>query len=135
MVLASAPAAAAQGVSTAGIRGTVSAPLRPRLDAHVLVRHEGTGYDTEVRLSNGRFQIQGLEPGGPYAVTVRALGYAPQRVERVVLSLGEMREIVFALEPVATRLDDVAIVAQDGAGNRGRAGGGTGTTISRSSLE
>jgi hypothetical protein len=126
----------AQGVSTAGIRGTVSAPPRPHIDARIRVSHDATGYMAEAHLTNGRFFIPGLEPGGPYTVTVRALGFVPRRVERVTLALGEMRQLDIVLEPIAAKLDSVAVVA-DRAGSeaQGRADGGTGTTITESMLE
>src|SRR5437763_1106993 len=68
----------AQGVTTAGIQGSVRDVLGQDVDAAVHVRDIATGFSVDVRTSRGRFLVPGLESGGPYAVTVRALGFAPQ---------------------------------------------------------
>ena len=73
----------AQGVTTAGIRGQVRDERGPPIDAYVGVRHDATGRSVEVHAPSGRFVIDGLEPGGPYTVTIRALGYAPSRRSRI----------------------------------------------------
>ena len=90
-----AAAASGQGVSTAGIRGTVSAPPRQHVDGRVIVSNDATGSTAEARLTNGRFVIQRIDPGGPYSVSARALGFVPRHVEPVLLALGEMRQIDF----------------------------------------
>ena len=46
---------------------------------------------------------KGLEVGGPYTVTARALGFRRQPVEQVMLPLGQMLELDFALAPIAAR--------------------------------
>jgi hypothetical protein len=67
-------AAGAQGVTSAGIRGSVSGDDRRTVDARVNVSHDATGFSVEVHASGGRFLVQGLEPGGPYTITARGLG-------------------------------------------------------------
>ena len=125
----------AQGVSTAGIRGTVRADLRQHVDARIRVTHDATGFSVEVHAADGTFLVQGLEPGGPYTITARALGFAHQRVERVFLTLGELREIDFMLQSVAARLDTVIVSTQSGrTDRRAQNDAGTGTTISESLL-
>ena len=120
----------AQGVTSSGIRGTVG-PASV-IDARVRIRHEATGFSVEVQIASGRFLAQGLEPGGPYSVVVRALGFIPQRREGIWLTLGELRDVEFVLAPITTRLDPVAVVAVDRPDSR--ASGGTGTTITESQL-
>src|SRR5581483_4705528 len=71
-------AAGAQGVTSAGIHGTVRGSRGEAIDARVSVRDEASGYSVDVRAAGGRFLVQGLEPGGPYTVTVRSLGLVPQ---------------------------------------------------------
>ena len=126
----------AQGVTTAAIRGVVSGDQARNADVRVHIRHAATGFAVEVRASGGRFFVQGLEPGGPYVITARALGFVPQRQEIVALTLGEVREIHFVLQSVAVTLDAVTVVP-DTAAAYGAPGadGGTGTTISASLLE
>ena len=131
MLVSSGSAAIAQGVSTSGIRGTVRADAATAIQgARVRVTHTATGFAAEVEAQRGRFLIQGLEPGGPYTVTVRRLGYVPQRRERIFLKLGELIEMEFVLQQLSVQLDTVKVVASDdavyGAAHRH---GGTGTTI------
>ena len=121
----------AQGVTTAGIRGQLRAELRPQVDARIRVSHDPTGHAVEVRAPSGRFVIEGLEPGGPYTVSVRALGFAPWNRAGIHLTMGELREIDVVLRPVATTLDTMRAVVVQGV----RADGGTGTTVSERSLD
>lgn len=103
-MLALPAAGAAQGVTTAAIRGVVTAPGGTPGDARVDVRHEDTGVRTQARASGGRFLVPGLEPGGPYTVTVRSIGFAPQQRVGVMLALGEVTALRFELQPVVTQL-------------------------------
>jgi hypothetical protein len=125
----------AQGVTTAGIRGSVRDALGHAVDATVRVREIATGFSADVRAAHGRFLIQGLEPGGPYVVTARALGFAPQQRDAIVLTLGELREINFQMQPVAARMDTVTVAAPTSSLDRAHPGGGIGTLISESQLE
>ena len=130
------PAAiAAQAVTTAGIRGCVSGGGRETIDARVRVSDDATGFAVEARTAGCQFLIQGLEPGGSYTVVARSLGHELQRRERILLTLGETREIDFVLRPIAARLDTVSVVAQRLSADRIVVGGGTGTTISQSLVE
>jgi hypothetical protein len=136
LLLLISAAAGAQGVTTAGIRGGIRAEDRRDVDAHVRVVHNATGFSVDVRSRNGRFLVQGLEPGGPYTVTARGLGFISQRRDGVFLKLGELSEFQFELQPIATRLDTVTVVATGRpAYGSAHADGGTGTTISPSMLE
>ena len=121
----------AQGVTTAGIRGQLRAELRPQVDARIRVSHDPTGHAVEVHAPSGRFVIEGLEPGGPYTVSVRALGFAPWTRAGIHLTMGELREIDVVLRPVATKLDTMRAVVVQGV----RADGGTGTFLTERSLD
>ncbi|HZI41529.1 MAG TPA: carboxypeptidase regulatory-like domain-containing protein, partial [Gemmatimonadaceae bacterium] len=124
----------AQGIASSGIRGTIRADgadgARLLSGAYVNVTHSATGFPADVEARQGRFLIEGLEPGGPYVVTVRRLGFVAQRVEGVVLKLGEVLELDFVLRPVAAELDSVIVVANHES-SRGLpyARGGTAATI------
>src|SRR5688500_17983578 len=64
---AAIPAAGAQGIATAAIRGTVQSTSGGNLDgARVRVLNTATGVTTETRVRRGRFLLQGMEVGGPY---------------------------------------------------------------------
>src|SRR5438132_2323920 len=80
----------AQGVTTAAINGSVRAPTDGRLDgARVEAVNRATGFRVTTEVRGGRFSLAGLEIGVPYDVTVRQLGFAPQRRSRVYLGLGD----------------------------------------------
>lgn len=134
MILLASGRVRAQGVTTAGIRGTVRGDLGQTVEAIIRVSHDSTGFALEVRASDGHFLIQGLEPGGPYTITARALGFPPQRRERVYLELGAFRELSFVLQTLAAPLDTLVVSSQSM--ERGRGGGASvGTTISTSLLD
>src|SRR5688572_32896963 len=87
------PTAAAQGIATAAIRGSVQSTTGGDLDgARVRVLNTATGVTTETRVRRGRFLIQGMEVGGPYVVEVLHVGFSPQRTEPMFLTLGEPAE-------------------------------------------
>jgi hypothetical protein len=110
MSLAPMVAARAQGVTTAGIHGTVRGSQGQTIDAQVSVHHEATGFVVEVRAAaGGQFLVPGLEPGGPYTVTARALGFLAQRRADVYVELGTMQTLDLVLEPIAAKLDPVVV--------------------------
>lgn len=129
--VATAAGLEAQGITTAGMRGQVRDERGPPVDAYVLVRHDATGRSVDVHAPSGRFVISGLEPGGPYTVTVRALGYAPSIRPRIHLTLGELRDVDVVMRSIAATLDTMRVAATPAA----QADGGTGTTITERSLD
>ena len=123
----------AQGVSTSGIAGRVGTDDRSVVEIRVRVVHEATGFAVEARASHDRFLVEGLEPGGPYTVTARAIGFVPARLAGIQLALGERREVALVLHRLATRLDTVAVV--DRAIAERAHGGGTATMIADSLID
>ena len=124
----------AQGITSAAIRCTVRDQSGAGVnDAFVRVVNVSTGYATETRVRRGSFVVQGLAIGGPYRVVVRSLGYAPQVLDGLSLSLGERRELDFTLVSLAAQLDTVRVTANDDR-QRLPLAGGAGTSISDSLL-
>jgi carboxypeptidase family protein len=104
----------AQGVTTAEIRGTVRVTDGGDADgARVRVVNRATGYATDVGVRAGRFLVLGLDVGGPYTVLVRRLGFVPQERGALFLSLGQRLELDFVLDPAATQLQAVRVVAAE----------------------
>lgn len=102
--------ASAQGLATGGIRGIVRGADGQDLDgAGVRVINTATGYAVQAQAAGGRFLVQGLEPGGPYVVEVRLIGFRPERSAPLHLTLGEPLNVSFVLEPAAVQLDAVEI--------------------------
>ena len=125
---------AAQGITTAAIRGTVRSQDGASVnDASVRVVNVSTGYAAEARVRDGSFLVQGLATGGPYRIVVKSLGYAPEVLDGLSLSLGEQRVINFTLVSLARQLDTVRVTASDDR-NRPPSAGGVATSISDSAL-
>jgi hypothetical protein len=123
----------AQGVTTAAVRGAVSAADGSDTDGtRVRVVNTATGFVAHSEVRHGRFLSQGLEVGRPYTITLQRLGFLPQQREGVFLTLGEPLELHFVMQSAAIPLDPVrAVVAPFPRANQH---GGTATTVSDSLL-
>lgn len=122
-----APSAAAQGIASGSVRGSVRSPHGVGLDgASVHVVNTATGFAVRTQVRRGRFLVQGLELGGPYVIEVRHVGFTPQRSQPLRLTLGEPLELVFVLQPAAFVLQAVEVTGTEPAV---RVGGGAATTV------
>ena len=108
--------ARAQSVTTAAIHGTVRVVRGGSVDAdtaaglagagaRVTVTNTATGFASDVAVRGTQFLVPGLEIGGPYVVTVRRIGFAPQKRADIYLELGQRLELGFLLQPNALVLD------------------------------
>ena len=114
-LLAIVPTLTAPRVIAQATEGYVSGSIRladgaPVADANVTARNDATGFQ-EVRRSDarGRFVFAQLPIGGPYAVTVRKLGYGAQRRTGITLNLGDRVSLEFTLKPAAQQLAAVDV--------------------------
>lgn len=126
LVVMSAPLTA-QGVTTSSIRGRVLTEAGAGIaGARVSATHQpsGTGY-IGVSRSDGRFTIPGMRVGGPYRVTVSAIGFEPVSREDVYLNLGVAAELAFDMRAAAVQLQDITAVASNGAFSSTRTGAST----------
>ncbi len=80
------------------------------IGATVQVVHEpsGTRYNA-VTNANGRFAIQGMRTGGPYAVTVSYIGFQSKTLRNIVLQLGETYNLQVWLSEDANELAEVIV--------------------------
>ena len=80
------------------------------IGATVQAVHEpsGTRYNAVTNV-NGRFSIQGMRTGGPYAVTVSYVGYQPKVLKNIILQLGETYHLDLWLSENATELTEVVV--------------------------
>jgi len=110
-----APAVRAQGVTTGAITGKVTDTSgQPVALADVRIVNRSTGYVTSSRTrENGVFLVQGLEVGGPYTVTVRAIGHQPYQRDGVDVGLSEATRVDAQLAPQAVEL--AAVIVPGGA--------------------
>ena len=120
------PSAMAQG-NSGSITGTVQSSDGASLEgAIVQVRNTATGFVVDAQVHHKRFLVHGLEPGGPYTVLVRRIGYLPQQIHSLTLTLGEPLELDIVLQPAATPLDSISVSAPE---THIHTGGGATTTI------
>jgi hypothetical protein len=118
---------AAQGVASATVSGSVRDLDGAAVDdAGITVLNTSTGVAVRTQVQRGRFTVRGLEPGGPYVVEVRHIGFLPQRSQPLRLGLGEPVELGFVLKPVAIQLEALEVTADP----RPNGSTGAGTTIS-----
>ena len=103
----------AQGITTGAIGGLVTDTTGAPLPAvQIQVRNLATGYVVgSLTRENGRYLVPGLEAGGPYTVTFRRIGFAPQTKENVFVSLTQTTKVDIGLSAQPTQLSSVAIVA------------------------
>ena len=118
-------ALAAQGVSTAALFGSVTeAEDSAIVDAVVSVTNTATGerWQTVTR-SRGRYVLEYLSVGGPYAIEARAIGFSPASRTGIELSLGERRQVDLTLNAAILELPEIAVTALvDPLVNAGRTG-------------
>jgi Carboxypeptidase regulatory-like domain len=107
-----APAIRAQGVTTGAITGRVTdAKGQPVGLADVRIVNRSTGYTTGTRTrENGLYLVQGLEVGGLYSVTVRAIGQQPFQRDNIDVRLSEATRVDVELVPQAVELAAVNVI-------------------------
>lgn len=111
VVLCFAPAALAQGVTTASISGVVTDANRtPVSGASVIAIHQpsGTTYSARTR-ADGRVSIPGMRVGGPYRLTVSSIGFGAQVKDNVFLTLGVSTDLEFIMRQIAVTLDEIVV--------------------------
>ena len=106
--------ASAQAVTTGSVSGTVtSADGQPVEGAQVRVVNRNTGFTAGVTTGRtGRYNISGLEVGGNYSITARAIGFEPQTRENLVVSLSQAARLDFAMTARTVQLAGVTVVAE-----------------------
>jgi len=98
------PELAAQAEVTTGvIRGVVRDPTGAGVGgAAVLIIHRETGLQTTVETTSSGAFVRTLLPVGTYDVTARALGqFGDERIEGLLLRVGETLDLVLIFKPVA----------------------------------
>ncbi len=106
----------AQAVTTSSINGTVvTADGQPVSGAQVVVVNEATGTQQGVLTrADGRFNLPGLQPGGPYRIEVRNIGYRTEAVENVTLALGQTERFDFTLRDQAVAVEGFQVTGERG---------------------
>ena len=104
---------AAQGITTAAVSGVVTDEAGQPVDAaQVEIINRSTGVRSgSLTRTNGNYYVQGLEVGGPYAVTVKRIGFQPDSLTGIRLSLGQNFRASFKLNTQAAQLEAVTVRA------------------------
>ncbi|MYI05996.1 MAG: carboxypeptidase regulatory-like domain-containing protein, partial [Gemmatimonadetes bacterium] len=112
-VAAAAPLAA-QGVSTAGLRGRVLDQDGAAVEAAlVTLEHTETGAtNTALTTADGRYTLRSLRPGGPYTMTVTRIGFGDHTREDIELLLGRFVTLDVTLLPEAVRIEGIEVEAR-----------------------
>jgi len=138
-VLALAPLAGAQGVTTGNLTGkVVDSQQQAVVGASVIAIHlpSGSSYETTTR-GDGRFSIPGMRVGGPYSVTVApsstgAASFQPETQDDITVNLGGATDVNFEMSNI-TLSETVTVTAQsDTVFNSERTG--SATTVSRETI-
>ena len=135
--LLAAPAAA-QGVTTGSLTGTVTDERQqPIAGASVIAIHQpsGTTYETTTR-ADGRFSIIAMRVGGPYAVTVSYSGtgtaFEPATQDAVEINLGVATDLNLQVTAIAVQESVTVVGTSDTVFSSNRTGAAT--TVSRDEI-
>jgi hypothetical protein len=112
-LLVVAPTLSAQGTD-ASIRGSVTDSTgKPISGAAIEVRNAASGFLTQLATSaQGRYIASQLPLGGPYRVTVRALGFKPVARDGITLNIGSTVRADFRLQASQVQLQEVTVAAE-----------------------
>lgn len=109
-----------------------SAGGEPLVGATVTALHLPTG--TVYRIASrtgGRYDINNMNPGGPYTITVSFVGFTEEKRENIFLSLGQKSNIDIALSDQSGNLTEVVVASRRAAST---ANGGAETNIGREKI-
>ena len=136
LLLFSAQAGRAQGITTAAMNGVITDKTGAGLPgATVVAVHTPTGTQYGVATnSDGRFNIQNMRVGGPYTVRITFVGYQDVVRDDIMLTLGQNLRLDVNLSEATTQLNEVVVSGQQNPIiNSDRTGAST--TIQRQQLE
>lgn len=103
--------------SITGIAKSKSGSLLP--GATITATHIPTGtVYTAVARTGGRFDINNMNPGGPYTITISFVGFETDKKEDVFLVLGDEMRMDIQLIDKTTNLENVVVVGTRGSGAR-----------------
>ncbi len=105
-------AAAFSQVTTSGLSGRVVTGNNETLPGATIVAvhvPSGTQYGT-ITNSEGRFNIEGMRPGGPYSIDVSFVGYSTEKFSGITLYLGESFSMNVALKESTVDVGEVMVM-------------------------
>ncbi len=114
VLLALPGAAVAQGVTTGAVRGRVTdATGHPVAGAVLTLVNSQTGLrNTVSSREDGLYNIENVTPGGPFTLSVRAIGYRPASKDGIHVSLGQVLAVDLELEQTTVTLAELTVTAE-----------------------
>ncbi|MFH1851053.1 MAG: TonB-dependent receptor [Candidatus Neomarinimicrobiota bacterium] len=102
-----------QVLTTASISGNVvSQNDEPLAGANIMAKHNPSGIIFgSISRDDGNFNIPNLRVGGPYTLTVNYIGYKPEVVEDIMLSLGQNLQLNLQLVEEALQMAGIDVIA------------------------
>ena len=106
----------AQGVTTGAVSGFVTdASGAPLENAQISITNQTTGFTSRtISREGGRYNLPGLEVGGPYTVEARRIGFAPHTRTGIMIQLSQSNRVDIRMEPQATQLQELEIRSTTG---------------------
>ncbi len=103
-------------VTTSSIVGRVNDPkgeVVPGATVQAIHEPTGTNYGT-VTKNNGEYTLPNLRVGGPYTLTVSAVGFATKKFENISVALGTPLSVNIIMEESSSTLNEVTVTAGKG---------------------
>ena len=106
---------AAQGVTTASVRGTITDDMGTPVDgATVLLVNQSTGQRfSGISRADGRYNIENVPVGGPYTLTARLIGLQEAGRDLFYLSLQQQLVLDLTMSRAAVQLEAVVVTAEE----------------------
>jgi len=111
--LGTSGSAAAQGVTTAAVRGTITREGGLPID-NAVITLINTPKGTRQRVtssSGGRYSFENVESGGPYTIEIRAIGFEPTTKTGISLILGQRYIADFELKAQVVMIAELSVTA------------------------
>lgn len=99
-------------VTTSGMSGKLTDENKEAIiGAIVQAVHQPSGsrYTTTTN-EDGRFNIQGMRPGGPYEVNIRYVGFQPKSIKDINLQLGETYNLNLLIKEDTKEMDELVVI-------------------------
>jgi hypothetical protein len=125
------PTRLASQVTTGGITGRIVDSAGAAVtEAAIEVHNTESGLRRSAVVNQqGGYTVLGLEPGGGYRVTIRAIGYRPEVRENVRVPLSQTVRIDATLARQAVQVEEIVVVADAAGADFSPGRQGTQTTI------
>ncbi len=106
--------AAGQGVTTAAVAGRITDETgAPVPVAEVILVSGATGERHTARTrGDGTYSVENVSVGGPYTVTVRALGFEPKTSDAFMVTLGQRLTLDLSLKRAAIEVAAISVTAE-----------------------